>query len=193
MAAADIAAALERALPGVTLESWDASDQPVIVVPAAALVDAARVLRDTPELNFSFLAEMTAADYWPKDPRFEVVYHLASIGVKDWPRPGMSGTARRLRLKVRVSGDVAELPTILGLWPNADWYEREVYDLFGVVFAGHPDLRRILMPEDWEGFPGRRDYPVQIKAPVKTYEPLQVSAEEFAANIEASRDRSRRR
>ena len=162
MPAADIAETLQRALPGVAIESWDAADQPVVVVPPGALVDAARVLRDSPELNFSLLAEMTAADYWPKDPRFEVVYHLASIGVKDWPRPGMSGTARRLRLKVRVSGDVAELPTILGLWPNADWYEREVYDLFGVVFAGHPDLRRILMPEDWEGFPARKDYPVQI-------------------------------
>ena len=105
MPAADIAETLQRALPGVTIESWDASDQPVVVVPAAALVDAVRVLRDTPELNFSFLAEMTAADYWPKEPRFEVVYHVASIGVKDWPRPGMSGAARRLRFKVRVSGD----------------------------------------------------------------------------------------
>ena len=183
MPAADIAETLQRALPGVAIESWDAADQPVVVVPPGALVDAARVLRDSPELNFSLLAEMTAADYWPKDPRFEVVYHLASIGVKDWPRPGMSGTARRLRLKVRVSGDVAELPTILGLWPNADWYEREVYDLFGVVFAGHPDLRRILMPEDWEGFPARKDYPVQIHKAVVIGQALQVTDEEFVRNI----------
>ena len=161
MPAADLAETLQRALPGVAIESWDAVDQPVVVVPAAALVDAARVLRDSPELNFSFLAEMTAADYWPKDPRFEVVYHLASIGVQDWPRPGMSGTARRLRLKVRVSGDVAELPTVQGIWPNANWYEREVYDLFGVVFAGHPDLRRILMPDEFTSFPLRKDYPLR--------------------------------
>jgi NADH-quinone oxidoreductase subunit C len=147
------------------------------------------VLRDTPELNFSLLAEMTAADYWPKEPRFEVVYHLASIGVKDWPRPGMSGTARRLRLKVRVGGDTPELPTILGIWPNANWYEREVYDLFGVVFADHPDLRRILMPEDWEGFPARKDYPVQIKTPVAFGMPTQVTEEEFVRNIEAQRVR----
>jgi len=187
MPAADIAETLQRALPGVAIESWDAADQPVVVVPPGALVDAARVLRDTPELNFSLLAEMTAADYWPKDPRFEVVYHLASIGVKDWPRPGMSGTARRLRLKVRVSGDAAELPTILGIWPNADWYEREVYDLFGVVFAGHPDLRRILMPEDWEGFPARKDYPVQVKVPVTFSSPTQVTEEEFVRNIESHR------
>jgi NADH-quinone oxidoreductase subunit C len=187
MAAAEIVDTLQRALPGVSIESWDAADQPCLVVPAGALVDAARVLRDTPELNFSFLAEMTAADYWPKDPRFEVVYHLASIGVKDWPRAGMSGTARRLRLKVRVSDTLAELPTLQGIWPNANWYEREVYDLFGVIFAGHPDLRRILMPEDWEGFPARKDYPVQVKVPVTFHSPTQVTEEEFVRNIEAHR------
>jgi NADH-quinone oxidoreductase subunit C len=159
----------------------------VVVLPAGALVDAARVLRDTPELNFSLLAEMTAADYWPKEPRFEVVYHLASIGVRDFPRAGMSGTARRLRLKVRVSGAEAELPTLLGIWPNADWYEREVYDLFGVVFAGHPDLRRLLMPEDWEGHPARKDYPVQVRVPVTFTSPTQVTEEEFVRNIEAHR------
>ena len=187
MPAADLAETLQRALPGVAIESWDAVDQPVVVVPAGTLVDAARTLRDSPELNFSFLAEMTAADYWPKEPRFEVVYHLASIGVKDWPRSGMSGTARRLRLKVRVSGSVAELPTLQGIWPNANWYEREVYDLFGVVFAGHPDLRRILMPEDWDGHPARKDYPVQVKVPVTFASPTQVTEDEFVRNIEAHR------
>jgi NADH-quinone oxidoreductase subunit C len=185
--AAEIAETLQRALPGVTIESWDAVDQPVVVVPSAALVDASRVLRDTPELNFSFLAEMTAADYWPKDPRFEVVYHLANIGVQDFPRAGMAGSASRLRLKVRVGGASPELPTVQGIWPNADWYEREVYDLFGVVFAGHPDLRRILMPEDWEGFPARKDYPVQVRVPVTFGSPTQVTEDEFVRNIEAQR------
>jgi NADH-quinone oxidoreductase subunit C len=187
MGAAAIADTLTRALPGVAIESWDAADQAVVVVPPAALLDAARVLRDTPELNFSFLAEMTAADYWPKDPRFEVVYHLANIGVQDFPRAGMSATASRLRLKVRIGGESPELPTLLGIWPNANWYEREVYDLFGVVFAGHPDLRRLLMPEDWEGHPARKDYPVQVKVPVTFSSPTQVTEDEFLRNIESHR------
>jgi NADH-quinone oxidoreductase subunit C len=190
MAVAEIVESLARALPGVSVESWDASDQPVIVAAPDALVAVARALRDTPELNFSLLAEVTAADYWPKEPRFEVVYHLAAIGVSDFPRPGMGGTPRRLRLKVRVGGTAPELPTLLEIWPNANWYEREVYDLFGVVFAGHPDLRRILMPDDWEGHPARKDYPVQVKVPVTFQQPTQVTEDEFVRNIEAHRVRA---
>ena len=187
MQATDIAAVLNRVLPGVTYETPEASDQPVLIVPAEGLVETIRALRDTPELNFSFLAEMTAVDWWPTEPRFEVVYHFANIGVADFPTKGMSGQARRLRLKVRRAGSEAHLPTIVGIFPNANWYEREVYDLFGIVFDGHPDLRRILMPDDWEGHPARKDYPVQVNVPVKFKEPLQVTEQEFIANIEAQR------
>ena len=187
MQATDIAAVLNRVLPGVTYETPEASDQPVLIVPPEGLVETIRALRDTPELNFSFLAEMTAVDWWPTEPRFEVVYHFANIGVADFPTKGMSGQARRLRLKVRRAGSEAHLPTIVGIFPNANWYEREVYDLFGIVFDNHPDLRRILMPDDWEDHPARKDYPVQVNVPVKFKEPLQVTEQEFVANIEAQR------
>ena len=191
MAAADILTILTRVVSGVALEASDADDQPVLVVPADALVVTAQALRDTPELNFHLLAEMTGVDWWPKEPRFEVVYHLACVGAPDFPRPGMSATPKRLRMKARVSGERPTLATLVGIWPNANWYEREVYDLFGVVFEGHPDLRRLLMPEDWEGFPARKDYPVQIKAPVTFGMPTQVTEEEFVRNIEAQRVRTR--
>jgi NADH-quinone oxidoreductase subunit C len=97
----------------------------------------------------------------------------------------------RLRLKVRLEGADAHVASVSSVWPAANWLEREVWDLFGVVFDGHPDPRRLLMPEDWEGFPLRKDYPVQIKLPARTTEPLQVTEEQFRANVE--RDRLARR
>ena len=189
MPVADILSSLSLAAPGVTIEGDDAVDQASIVVPADALLETARALRDTPDLNFQLLAEMTGVDWWPKEPRFEVVYHLACVGVPDFPRPGMSRVARRLRMKVRVPGDRPQLASLIDLWPNANWYEREVYDLFGIVFEGHPDLRRLLMPEEWDGHPARKDYPVQIKTPVTFGMPTQVTEEEFVRNIEAQRVR----
>ncbi len=187
MVATDIVAVLNRILPDVQYETPDAADQPVLIVPREALVATVRALRDTPELNFSFLAELTAVDWWPTEPRFEVVYHFANVGVADFPTKGMNGTPKRLRVKVRVPGADVKAPTLTDLFPNANWYEREVYDLFGIIFEGHPDLRRILMPDDWEGHPARKDYPVQVKVPVKFKEPLQVTEQEFVANLEAQR------
>jgi NADH-quinone oxidoreductase subunit C len=151
-------------------------------VPADRLVATCLALRDTPALGFNVLIEITAADYLPREPRFEVVYHLLSI-------PNRT----RLRLKVRVAGNAASdgiVPTIQRVWPAAGWPEREVWDMFGIVFDGHGDLRRLLMPEDWEGHPARKDYPVQIRKAAQTYEPMEVTQEEFAANLE--RDRHKR-
>jgi NADH-quinone oxidoreductase subunit C len=165
----------------------------VLIVPREALVETCRALRDLPALNFSFLAEMTGVDWWPKSPRYEVVYHLACVGVPDFPRAGMTGTAKRLRMKVPVAGEQAVLPTLVEVWPNANWYEREVYDLFGIVFENHPDLRRILMPDDWEGHPARKDYPVQVNVPVDSKFPLMVTEQELAASIEAQRVKTRLR
>jgi NADH-quinone oxidoreductase subunit C len=159
---------------------------PTIVVPLEQLTDVCLVLRDAPELRFALLADVTAVDYHPRDPRFEILYMLVCPGVG-----GYGDVPKRLRLKVRVP-EGTHVPSVSSVWMSANWGEREVYDFFGVQFDGHPDLRRILMPEDWEGFPMRKDYPVQISQPVKTYEPLQVSEEEFVANMEASRRASTR-
>ena len=174
---------LQQKLPAGSFEPATSADgMPTIYVPRERLVDTLRTLRDT--VGFTFLADIFAVDYMPREPRFEVVYLMANLGTG-------GSAAARLRVKVRVPGADATVPTLTGLWKMADWAERELWDMFGIRVDGHQDLRRILMPEDWEGFPQRRDYPVQIKQPVKTYEPLQVSEEEFLANIEASRERSR--
>jgi NADH-quinone oxidoreductase subunit C len=159
-----------------------ADGMPTIYVAREWLTDVSRVLRDVAALRFVLLVDVTAVDYLPREPRFEVLYLLACPGVG-----GYGTSPKRLRMKVRVSGADPHVPTVADVWPAANWAEREVYDFFGIEFDGHPDLRRILMPEDWEGYPLRRDYPVQIKQPVKTYEPLQVSEEEFVASVEAAR------
>ena len=100
--------------------------------------------------------------------------------------------AKRLRVKVRVPGTDPHMPTVSAVWKSMNWGEREVYDLFGIHFDGHPDLRRILMPDDWEGHPARKDYPVQIKMKAKVYEPMQLTAQEFAANMQATLDRAQK-
>ena len=181
MDASSIIDTLKGAVPGAAYEAAPSVDFAAIYVPAASLVETCRALRDTPSLRFNVLVEVTAADYLPHEPRFEVVYHLLSIPNR-----------QRLRVKVRVASNEIEgvVPTVQSIWPGAGWPEREVWDMFGIIFAGHGDLRRLLMPEDWEGHPARKDYPVQIRKAAQTYEPLEVSEEEFRANI--ARDRQKR-
>jgi NADH-quinone oxidoreductase subunit C len=141
------------------LREWDAQavaeviafrGETTVVVPWEHLRRAAEYLSTEPSLRFSFLADITTVDRFPIEPRFEVNYHLVSLDRRD-----------RLRLKVRVSGDDPVVPSVISVWPTANWHERENFDLFGIRFAGHPDLRRILMPDDWEGYPLRKDYPVE--------------------------------
>ena len=172
--------------PADAIEPAPAVDMPTAYVDRAALIDVCRTLRDHPALQFSFLVEITAADYHPADPRFEVVYHFACIG-EAFAQAGGAAPLRRLRLKVRVSGSDPWVPTLTALWPAANWLEREVYDLFGITFTDHPDLRRILTPDDWTGHPLRRDYPVQVRKEAAAWSPLELTAEEFAANVRASR------
>jgi len=166
-------------VPGASFEASQSVDFTTIYAPAEHLVATCLALRDTPALRFEVLAEVTAADYLPRTPRFEVVYHFLSVANR-----------QRLRVKVRVAAD-GTVPTVQSVYPGAGWPEREVWDMFGIVFDGHPDLRRLLMPEDWEGHPARKDYPVQIQKAAQTYAPLEVSEEQFRANLE--RDRVRRR
>ncbi len=124
-------------------------DEVTVTVERPALVEAARLLRDDPDLNYDLLAALTAADHWPAEPRFSLIYQFYSLAHRTF-----------LRLRVDLPGDEPHVPTLEGVYPNANWHEREVFDLFGITFAGHSDLRRILMPHDWEGHPLRKDYPL---------------------------------
>jgi NADH-quinone oxidoreductase subunit C len=130
------------------------------VVERAAVLDVLRCCRDEPALAFDVLMDLTAADYLKyrgreDGPRFEVVYHLYSLPHN-----------QRVRLKVRVDEDDAVVPTAVELWPIANWLEREVWDMFGVRFAGHPDLRRLLMYEEFVGHALRKDYPINRRQPL---------------------------
>jgi NADH-quinone oxidoreductase subunit C len=187
MDAPQIVAALRGAAPEGAVEPFAAADgMPTIYVAREHVQAVCRTLRDHPDLQFAFAVDITAADFMPREPRFEVILLLASLGV-----PGFGDVPKRLRVKVRVPGTHPHMPTLSDVWKCMNWGEREVYDLFGIHFDGHPDLRRILMPEDWEGHPARKDYPVQITMKPKVYEPLQLTPQEFAANVQADRDRAR--
>ena len=141
------------------LREWDAQavaeviefrGETTVVVPREHLQRAAEYLASEPSLRFSFLADITTVDRFPLEPRFEVNYHLLSLDRRE-----------RLRLKVRLGGSDPTVHSVIPVWPTANWHERENFDLFGIRFEGHPDLRRILMPDDWEGHPLRKDYPVE--------------------------------
>jgi NADH-quinone oxidoreductase subunit C len=204
---AGLSAAIEARLPQLLQRVPSLPDELCYEVQPDKLKEVCLALRDTPELKFEILVDVAGIDYlhyakveWktysattsgfsrgvnplgPRVPhdgaRFAVAYHLLSITHN-----------QRLRLRSRcVDAEDPIIDSVVDIWPGANWFEREAFDLFGILFDGHPDLRRILMPDDWEGYPMRKDYPVQIKQPVKTYEPLQVTQEEFVANLEAARE-----
>jgi NADH-quinone oxidoreductase subunit C len=173
MDADTLVASLQAAVPEAQIEHVSSVDlQATFYVAREAVPAVARTLRERPDLGFTFLSELTAVDFWPKEPRYEVVYFLVSFVNR-----------LRLRLKVRLPSDDPHLATVSDVWPAANWLEREVWDMFGIAFDGHPDPRRLLMPEDWQGSPLRKDYPVQIRMTPTASEALQVTEEEFRSNV----------
>jgi NADH-quinone oxidoreductase subunit C len=136
--------------PKAVAEVIEFRDETKIGVPRELLRAVAARCREDAKLQYNFLTDATCVDRFPAVPRFELNYHLVSI-----PR------REKVRLRVWVSGNDPVVDSLVPVWPGANWLEREVFDLFGIRFSGHPDLRRILLPEDWEGYPLRRDYPVE--------------------------------
>ena len=178
MSAAEIITVLSASVPAAAYEplvSCDSDVTPGILVLGEDLIATCQALQG-PGLEFVAFSDVTAVDFHPhRDPRFDLVYHLVSPHRR-----------ARVRLKVRVNKD-EEVPSLTPVFPGAGWPERELYDLFGIVFTGHEDLRRLMMPDDWEGHPLRKDYPVQLRKDAQTYMPLQVTEEEFRANMERDR------
>jgi NADH-quinone oxidoreductase subunit C len=139
---------LRAAMPNAIVEATAFRDQVSIRVAKDNLLQVCFFLRDTPGVELDFLTDLTAVDYPTRPERFDVVTHLYSMSQN-----------HRLRVKCAV-GDGGSVPSISSVWKAANWEEREAFDMFGIVFDGHPDLRRILLPEDWEGYPLRKDYPL---------------------------------
>ena len=145
---------LER-LPDAVLGTHAYRGDATVLVDAERILDVLALLRDDPELDFEMLTDLTAVDYLGEEPRFEVVYHLYSVAKN-----------HRLRLKARVFEASPEIASAVELYPSANWMEREVWDLYGIRFAGHPDLRRLLLYEEFEGHPLRKDYPKERRQPL---------------------------
>jgi NADH-quinone oxidoreductase subunit C len=137
------------------LAAESARGEEVITVARERALDVMRALRDEADFGFNFLADLSAVDWLERAPRFEVVYHLRALG-----------RGHRLRVKVAAGESDPWVHSVAGLWKAADWLERECYDMFGIRFAGHPDLRRILLYDSFEGHPLRKDYPVNRRQPM---------------------------
>jgi NADH-quinone oxidoreductase subunit C len=143
-------ARLMEAIPAAVQAAKFDRDELTVWIDKGSLREACAILRHNPDCPFNYLSDLTCVDWYPSEPRFEVVYHLLSISKKE-----------RVRLKARLHGSSTAIESVTSVWPSANFYEREVFDLFGIRFTGHPDLKRIMMPDDWEGHPLRKDYPVE--------------------------------
>jgi NADH-quinone oxidoreductase subunit C len=159
--------ALNGAHPNVVQDTHQFRNETTIIVAPKDVVAAARYLRDTPGLHYNYLSDISAVDYYPeynRPGRFGVSYHLYSML-----------HSRRIRLKVFVQEDETVVPTMTVLWSAANWLEREIYDMMGIEFEGHPDMRRVLMPDDWNGHPLRRDYPLGYETVMFSFNYDQIS------------------
>lgn len=143
------------------VETGDFRGDETVVIKRERIADVCRWLKETNGLQFAFLMDLCGVDYPGRDERLEVVYHLYSLK-----------TGKRIRLKVRVSADDPVVESVTGIWAAANWFERECYDLFGVRFAGHPYLRRLLTYEEFEGHALRKDYPRNKRQKIPTPDPL---------------------
>ncbi len=137
------------------LDAQNARDEETFTIDREHALDFFRALRDEPDFDFNFLTDVTAVDWPERKPRFEVVYQLNSLNL-----------AHRIRVKIGVDGADPWVHSVVGLWSAADWLERECFDMFGIVFKGHPDLRRILMYDSFEGHPLRKDYYYNKRQPI---------------------------
>lgn len=145
------AATLQREHPDWVSAVVDALGETTIIVPREHIVDVCSFLKTAANLEFNFLSDVCGFDRGPEEePRFEVNYHLFS-----------TTRSHRVRLKIILNEDDMHVPSVTGVWRTANWHERETYDLFGVIFDNHPDLRRILLPDDWQGHALRKDFPLR--------------------------------
>ncbi len=141
--------ALRAAFPDAVQDVQEFRGETTVVVAGEQIVEVCRYCRDTKELAYDFLSDVVGVDYYPQEPRFAVCYHLYSMMHN-----------RSLRLKVYLPGEDPVVPSVFPVYPAANWSEREIIDLMGITFTDHPDPRRLLMPENWDGHPLRKDYPL---------------------------------
>lgn len=146
---------VQDTLDKAVIEVHSQLGQDTVIIAPSGLLEVARLLKEDPELEYNYLMDLTAVDYWKRRPRFEMVYHFLSLKNNS-----------RIRVKVPVPEPDPKVDSLTSLWSAANWYEREVYDMFGIQFMGHPDLRRILMYPEFEGHPLRKDYPIEKRQPL---------------------------
>jgi NADH-quinone oxidoreductase subunit C len=157
MEALQIAEKIKEKFPDEVLDVREFGGQVSVILKKGKILQISRYLHDDPELSLDYLRDVCGVDYLgKKEKRFEVVYHLYSMKHR-----------HMLRLKAEVAEDDTTIDSVTAVWAGANWHEREAFDMYGIIFNGHPDLRRVLLPEDWEGYPLRKDYPV--KGPEKEW------------------------